>query len=317
MSWRPTADIAALQNRAALLRQIREFFYQRDVLEVQTPLLGRNGITDPSIEPLIVERSVSVAQPRYLQTSPEYAMKRLLAAHGTPIFQICKAFRDGEAGSRHNPEFTLLEWYRPGFDYHQLMDEVAALIGHTVGELACVRYSYRQLFQDRLRLDPFATSSEELKSVANAQLDTGEMDGDVNFWLDLLMSHVIEPQLAQEGMCFVYNYPESQAALARVVEVDGVRVGQRFEVYVHGIELANGYCELTDADEQRARFEYDNVLREQRGQVARPIDESLLDALRHGLPDCSGVALGVDRLVLLATGGTDLRKTLSFDWERA
>lgn len=317
MSWQPTADTQTLHARAALLRQIREFFHQRNVLEVETPLLGRCGITDPSIEPLIVERGASIAQPRYLQTSPEYAMKRLLAEHGEPIFQICKAFRDGEAGSRHNPEFSLLEWYRPALDHHQLMTEVAELVCHTMGDISCVKYSYRQLFQERLAVDPFTATAAELTAIANAHVDTGEMHGDKDLWLDLLMSHVLEPQLAEEDMCFVYDYPESQAALSRIVEVDGFCVGQRFELYVYGLELANGYCELTDASEQKKRFERDNELRSQRGQETRPIDNGLLDALAHGLVDCSGVALGVDRLLLCASGGGDIRKTLAFDWEHA
>ena len=286
-----------------------------EILEVETPLLCSTGITDPSIEALLVERGASLAAPRYLQTSPEYAMKRLLSAGSGPVYQIARAFRDGEAGARHNPEFTLLEWYRPGFDQAQLMSEVAALLQLCLGELPCHRRSYRQWFLDVLGLDPMLASVAELEACARSQLDPGTLSGDKDLWLDLLMSHLLEPRLGELGLCFVYDYPESQAALARVEVEDGVAVGRRFEVYVHGLEVANGYHELTDAREQRLRFERDNVRRREYGLPQRPLDEHLLAALEHGLPDCSGVALGVDRLLMLATGSSDIREVLAFDWE--
>lgn len=315
--WQPTADIVTLRKRAQLLERLRQFFAQRHVLEVETPQLCRSGITDPSIEPLIVERGESLAAPRFLQTSPEYAMKRLLAAHGEPLFQISRVFRDGEAGARHNPEFSLLEWYRPGYDHHQLMDEVAALLSDCLGDRPVAKTTYRELFLQHLQIDPFTADLPQLEALARAHLDPGSMSGDRDMWLDLLMSHVLEPLLAKNGVCFVYDYPASQAALSRVVEVDDVLVGQRFELYVDGMELANGYCELTDAAEQRRRFEQDNLKRRERGQSERPVDEFLLAALEHGMPSCSGVALGVDRLLMLLTGKSDIREVLAFDWERA
>ncbi len=317
MTWRPSADLGQLRARAALLARIRQFFAERHVLEVETPLLAGSGVTDPAIEPLVVERGASLAAPRYLQTSPEYAMKRLLARDGEPIFQLARAFRDGEAGARHNPEFTLLEWYRPGFDHHRLMAEVAELVRHCLGERALHKRSYRSLFGELLALDPFTASAAELAAAAHRHIDTGTLAGDRDLWLDLLMSHLIEPQLAALGMVLVYDYPASQAALSRVVEVDGFRVGQRFELYVDGLELANGYFELGDAGEQRLRFEADNARRREHGLPERPLDEHLLAALAHGLPDCSGVALGVDRLLMLATGVSDIRRVLAFDWARA
>jgi lysyl-tRNA synthetase class 2 len=265
----------------------------------------------------MVEQGVSLRQPRYLQTSPEYAMKRLLAAHGEPVFQIGKAFRDGEAGARHNPEFTLLEWYRPGVGHHQLMDEVTDLVRLCLGERPLHKRSYRQLFLELLEVDPFTASIDQLEAVARKHLDPGTLSGDRDLWLDLLMSHLIEPQLAAPGMCFVYDYPASQAALSRLVPADDVIVGQRFELYVDGMELANGYFELTDADEQRQRFEQDNLRRREHGLSERPLDERLLAAMSHGLPSCSGVALGVDRLLMLVTGVTDIREVLAFDWERS
>ena len=317
MTWRPVADMECIRQRAELLATLRQFFADRAILEVETPLLCRNGITDPSIEPLIVEADPFSGQPRLLQTSPEYMMKRLLAAFAEPIFQITKAFRSGEAGSRHNPEFSLLEWYRPGFDYHQLMVEVADLAQCCLGPRPVKKYSYRELFQQCLQIDPFTATIAELEAIARRHLDPGNLSGDRDLWLDLLMSHVLEPQLAGEGVCFVYDYPASQAALSCVVQADDVWVGQRFELYVDGMELANGYCELTDAPEQRQRFERDNVLRRQRGQVQRALDEQLLAALVSGLPDCSGVALGIDRLLMLKTGSSDIRDVLAFDWERS
>ena len=222
VTWLPSADLGQLRARAALLARIRQFFAERHVLEVETPLLAGSGITDPAVEPLVVEGGASIAAPRYLQTSPEYAMKRLLARDGEPIFQIARAFRDGEAGARHNPEFTLLEWYRPGFDHHRLMTEVAELVLHCLGERALHKRSYRKLFIDLLSLDPFTASVAELAAVARRHIDTGSLAGDRDLWLDLLMSHLIEPQLADLGMVLVYDYPASQAALSRVVEVDGV-----------------------------------------------------------------------------------------------
>jgi elongation factor P--(R)-beta-lysine ligase len=315
--WQPAADLATLRQRAALLSRLRQFFSDRGILEVETPLLCSNGITDPSIEPFAVASGEAITQPRFLQTSPEYAMKRLLAAHGEPIFQIARAFRDGEAGGRHNPEFSLLEWYRPGFDHHALMREVAQLLGDCLGERKVEKTSYRELFLTRLQVDPFTASSAELERVARRHIDPGNMVGDRDMWLDLLMSHLLEPALGDGAFSFVYDYPASQAALARIVSTGGVSVGQRFEVYVDGIELANGYFELTDAAQQQHRFEADNVLRRERGQPERPLDGYLLAAMRHGLPECSGVALGIDRLLMLMTGAACIGDVLAFDWQRS
>ncbi|WP_116367970.1 EF-P lysine aminoacylase EpmA [Parahaliea mediterranea] len=318
MPWQPGAGLDQLRARAGLLATLRRFFDERGVLEVETPLLCSAGITDPAIEPLIVGEGRSVAAaPRYLQTSPEYAMKRLLAAGSGPIYQIARAFRDGEAGARHNPEFSLLEWYRPGFDHHALMDEVAALVCACLGQRPWRKLSYRALFVDSIGIDPFSASSAQLETQARAAHDLGDLAGDRDFWLDVLLTHQVEPWLAGQGLCFVYDYPATQAALSRIVTVDGVAVGQRFELYIDGVELANGYCELTDASEQRARFIADNERRRALGQAPRPIDERLLAALDAGLPACSGVALGVDRLLMLATGETDIRRVLAFDWERS
>ncbi|PLW69277.1 EF-P lysine aminoacylase EpmA [Pseudohalioglobus lutimaris] len=317
MGWQPAATLDRLRQRAALLAHVRDFFCGRGVLEVETSLLCSSGITDPSIEPLRVQCGQSITGTRFLQTSPEYAMKRLLAAGSGPIYQVAKAFRDGEAGPRHNPEFTLLEWYRPGFDHHQLMREVADLVLSYLGTQPVEYHAYRALFQQELGVDPLTAELDTLQSVARAELDVGGLSGDRDLWLDLLMSHLIEPRLIGRGLCFVYDYPESQAALARVSEVDGMSVGHRFELYVNGLELANGYWELGDAVEQRRRFVADNQRRCVAGQNEQPLDEHLLAALAAGMPDCAGVALGLDRLLMLGAGCEDIRQTLAFDWSRS
>jgi lysyl-tRNA synthetase class 2 len=314
VEWRPSAGLDRLRERAELLASVRSFFRQRKVMEVETPLLCSSGVTDPSIEPLSVAVGDALDAPRYLQTSPEYAMKRLLAAGSGPVFQVARAFRDGEYGARHNPEFSLLEWYRPGFDLQQLMAEVAELLRHCLGELPCHRRSYRDWFGELLGLDPMTLPTVELERFARSRLDVGPLTGDRDLWLDLITSHLLEPRLADLGVCFVYDYPASQAALARLEIVDGVEVARRFEVYVHGVELANGYHELTDAAEQRRRFERDNARRREHGLSERPLDERLLAALEHGLPDCSGVALGLDRLLMVKTGARGIGEVLAFDW---
>lgn len=317
MNWQPSAQLPALHARAALLQEIRSFFSDRQVLEVETPLLCSSGVTDPAIQPLMVEHGDSITAPRYLQSSPEYAMKRLLAAGSGPIFQLARAFRDGEAGGHHNPEFTLLEWYRPDFDLPRLMTEVRELVTHCLGDMPCHTRSYRDWFMDLLGLDPMLATVAELEALARSELDPGMLSGDRDLWLDLLVSHLLQPRLAELGMCFVYDYPESQAALSRVDRVDGVVVGRRFELYVNGLELANGYHELTDATEQRRRFELDNLRRREYGLSERPLDEHLLAAMSHGLPDCSGVALGVDRLLMLVLGAAKIGDVLAFDWQRS
>jgi lysyl-tRNA synthetase class 2 len=317
MHWQPGADPDRLRARAALLASLRDFFAIRDVLEVETPQLCSAGVTDPALEPLVVSDGQSLSAPRYLQTSPEYAMKRLLASGSGPIFQICRAFRDGEAGSRHNPEFTLLEWYRPGFDHHRLMAEVVELLQHCLDERPVHKRSYRQWFLELLDTDPLTASPGDLEQLTRGLLDPGDLAGGRDLWLDLLMSHVIEPRLAELGICLVYDYPESQAALARLDRSGDAPVGQRFEVYVDGVELANGYFELLDPVEQRTRFERDNQQRLARGLPIHAIDEALLAAMEHGLPECSGVALGVDRLLMLSCGLQDIRQVLAFDWQRS
>jgi len=306
MSWKPQASLEVLRLRASLLARIRNFFEARGVLEVETPVLGHAGVTDPFIESL---RSGEL----YLQTSPELAMKRLLAAGSGPIFQICKAFRAGEAGTRHNPEFTMLEWYQPGYDHHALMDEVDLLLQEVLETESAERETFGALFLSHVGLDPHTADRNALERAARA---VGEapfaVSGlEVDDWLNLLMARVIEPQLGQDRPFFVYDYPVCLKALARLRD-ETPPVAERFELYYRGMELANGYHELTDLREQRARFEDDRKRREALGLAAVHEDGLFLDALEAGLPKSAGVALGFDRLVMIAASATSIRDVLSF-----
>jgi elongation factor P--(R)-beta-lysine ligase len=321
-SWRPSASLELLRTRADLLGRIRDFFKQAGVLEVETPVCSRFGTTDPAIASL-TSRYLGPVAPRgrdlYLQTSPEFPMKRLLAAGSGPIYQVCKVFRDGELGRRHNPEFSLLEWYRPGFDHHRLMEEVAALINGLVeSPLAVEKLTYRQAFEASLQLDPLTATLEQLRGCAIEQgiAGAGDLVLQRDGWLDLLLTHCIESQLGQGRMTFLYDYPASQAALARV-RLETPPVAERFELYLAGIEIANGFHELGDAGEQRARFLADNQRRQVLGLTPVPMDEWLLDALAEGLPACAGVALGIDRLLMFLTGSREIRQVISFDFPRA
>ncbi len=316
--WRPGATLEVLRQRARILQRIRAFFMERGVLEVETPLLGRAASTDPFLDSFSTRYHGPGGGLRYLQTSPEFAMKRLLAAGSGPIFQICKAFRNGEAGGRHNPEFTLLEWYRPGFDHHALMDEVEALIAALLGCGAVPRVSYGRLFQEHLGIDPHRAEVAELAAVARRhRLDVAGMEREGrDTWLSLLLTHLIEPNFETDRPLFVHDYPASQAMLARVREGDPP-VAERFELYWGPMELANGFHELTDAAVQRARFEADLAERRARGLEAVPMDEALLDALEAGLPPCAGVALGIDRLVMAACGKGRIDEVVAFTIERA
>lgn len=321
--WRPSASLEAIQTRAEVLAAIRGFFQQRGVLEVETPICSIHGTTDPALNSLTTRYTGPGApqgQRLYLHTSPEFPMKRLLAAGCGAIYQICRVFRDGEAGRLHNPEFTLLEWYRPGFDHHHMMEEVADLVNVLLPQPRPVeKITYGALFQRYLSVDPHRTTADELRQCALVHhvpgadtLELAECDG----WLDLLLTHLIEPELGRGRLTFVYDYPASQASLARLQDGDPA-VAQRFELYMAGMEIANGFYELTDAQEQRRRFEADRAVRQQEGQTEMPLDEYLLVALEAGLPDCSGVALGIDRLLMCLTGASHIREVLAFPLERA
>ena len=319
IDWRPSAEITTLRERAHLLANVRAFFAKRDVLEVETPVLGQGGSTDVHLVSLVTQARTDKGQRRlWLQTSPEFHMKRLLAAGSGPIYQLARSFRDGEVGSRHNIEFTMLEWYRPGFSLGELIDETTNLVITLLPSFAgpVVHYRYRELFHTYLAIDPFTTSLEKLRALASerGQMPAGALTSEGrDTCLDLLMSMVIEPQLGQNELSIVLEYPASQAALARRhQDVDGEWVASRFELYLNGIELANGYHELTDAAEQRARFSEDNAERRRLGLPEIDIDEHLLAALEHGMPEGAGVALGIDRLIQLALGKARLEDVLAF-----
>jgi lysyl-tRNA synthetase class 2 len=318
--WQPACPIDALKSRAALLAYVRDFFRARGVLEVETPVLARHGVTDRNIEGIVARWPLpGRGRPRqgWLQTSPEYHMKRLLAAGSGSIYQVFRAFRGHESGRRHNPEFSLLEWYRIGFDHHHLMDEVADLVCGYLGCLVPVRVSYQELFEQYLDIDPFTCSLAQLRERAGREIGLEGADLGRDEILDALVSLAIEPRLRQAVPTFVYGFPPSQAALARLECKDGLLQAHRFELYVQGVELCNGYWELADVQEQGRRFAEDNRERAAAGQAEREADPFLLAALEAGLPECAGVALGLDRLLMLHEGAGRLDDVIAFPIDRA
>ncbi len=319
--WQPSAPLATLCQRAALYRLIREFFYARKVLEVETPMLSAGGNTDPNIESMALDWPAPAPTRRWLRTSPEYALKRLLAAGIGDCYELGRVFRAGECGRRHNPEFTLLEWYRHGWDHHRLAAEVVELVKAAlalVGKLpsAIEQVSYRELFLREAGVDPFVSTALDLAAVLapyDVRVDGLTRDDELN----LVLTHVIEPRLARQGgIVVVSDYPASQCALARVLPGEPP-VAARFEVYLDGIELANGYHELLDAAEQARRFEADLARRQARGHAVRERGEKARVERRQRLPACAGVALGVDRLLMAMLGATTIADVLAFPAARA
>ncbi|MBI3777663.1 MAG: EF-P lysine aminoacylase GenX [Gammaproteobacteria bacterium] len=325
--WRPTAALEVLRLRARLLESIRAFFSERGVLEVETPILSAAAVTDPMLASLATRYTGPLfprGQTFFLHTSPEFPMKRLLAAGSGSIYQIGRVFRDGEAGRLHNPEFTMLEWYRVGFDHHRLMDEVAELVMQLLAPTQSLeapeRISYREVFRRHAGLDPHTATSADFAAAARERRISVPKDltsqNDLATWRDLLLTHAVEPKLGQGRLTFIYDFPAAQASLARILPGEPP-LAARFELYLNGIELANGFHELADADEQRARFERQLHARAAGGQAVVPVDERLLAALSEGLPDCAGVALGFDRLVMLAAGARSIAEVMAFPVDRA
>ncbi|MFI4890641.1 MAG: EF-P lysine aminoacylase EpmA [Steroidobacterales bacterium] len=318
--WRPTASVQTLRSRAAMLADARAFFAARGLLEVETPTLSAAAVSDPQIESLCSAVS-GIAGRFYLCTSPEYAMKRLLAAGSGDIYQICRVFRDGERGRWHNPEFTMIEWYRLGHDDDMLMRETGALVAQLLAPhrrlAAAERLTYAQALQRHAGVD---TGTADERLLARAAADHGivcDASLDRDGYLDLLMALVVGPRLGRDDTpTFICDYPPSQASLARI-KPGSPPVAARFELYLDGVELANGFHELNVASEQRARFEQDLDKRRSRGQREVPLDSRLLDALAAGLPDCAGVALGLDRLVAVAVGAGSLRDVMAFPIDNA
>ena len=319
-AWRPGASREVLKARARLLDAVRAFFHERGVLEVETPLLGRATVTDVHLASLATHLA-GRSEPYFLQTSPEYAMKRLLAAGTGDIFQVCKAFRDEEHGRHHNPEFTLIEWYRVGFDHLALVREVDALLTRLLGPCLTApaeTLSYREAFGRVLGVDPTRAPLALLKDIAAQRLgaEAATLGEERDNVLDLLMGALVGPALGEGRITFVDRYPASQAALARLLPGDPPEAA-RFEAYVGGIELCNGFHELGDAAEQRRRFEADRARRRARGLPLPPVDERLLAALEAGLPDVAGVAVGFDRVVMLALGLPSLAAAMAFTVDEA
>lgn len=314
MPWQPSATLETLRLRARILRTIRAFFAARDVLEVETPSLSLAGTTDPALTSLHTTVAALDASRSYLHTSPEFAMKRLIAAGSGDIYQICRVYRDGELGRWHEPEFTLLEWYRIGWDDHALMDEVGELCTKCLGperiQASPLRLSYTEAFEKHLGVG--AASDEDVLAAALAShgIEVPETI-DRRSLLDLAMGTAIVPALPRDRLIYICDFPADQAALARLKD-SNPQVAARFEVFINGIELANGFAELTDASEQRARFDAERMEQARAGREAPPIDEALLAALAHGLPECAGVAVGIDRLVAIAAGLDYIGAAISF-----
>ena len=331
--WKPSCSLDAIKARAEMYISLRAFFYERHILEVETPLLSQSTATDPFLDS--IPASVKVAhgvdsRSYYLHTSPEFPMKRLLASGSGPIYQLCKTFRNAEVGERHNPEFTMLEWYRPGFDMSQLMHEVEELVARLLNKpsKSPKKISYRDVFLTYLNVDPFLISDSDLEALALEKTGYSEVSQNgfgINRdnYLNVLLSICIEPFLGKDedgqvNSVFLYGYPPSQASLAKLrCDEYGQQVAERFELYINGLEIANGYFELTDSKEQRRRFQIDNRQREELGLSNIPLDENLLRALEEGIPNCSGVALGIDRLLMIKLETSSIEDVISFPITRA
>ncbi|MFH0255930.1 elongation factor P--(R)-beta-lysine ligase [Vibrio rumoiensis] len=320
-SWQPSCSIFQLKQRASIITSIRQFFAERQVLEVDTPAMSHATVTDVHLHTFKTEfigPEYASGKSVFLMTSPEFHMKRLLAAGSGSIYQINKAFRNEENGRYHNPEFTMLEWYRTGFDHHDLMAEMDELLQQVLSCESCDKITYQQAFLRVLGVCPLESTLRQLKDAASTLglSDIAEAESNRDTLLQLLFSIGIEPHIGQKVPVMVYDFPASQAALARINQEDP-RVADRFEVYFKGIELANGFHELDDAKEQLARFEQDNQQRVEMGLQAQPIDHHLIAALEAGLPACAGVALGIDRLIMLAIGADHIDQVTAFPFPRA
>jgi len=320
-NWQPNISLEILKARADLLRLVRVFFQKINCLEVETPTLSGSTTPDPNIESFSTRQH---QQTYYLHTSPEFPMKRLLAAGSGAIYQICKVFRQGEAGRYHNPEFTMLEWYQPGLNYHALMQQVDELIACLLNDVCSLEntiyISYKDAFEKYVQVNPFATTNNELLAALRKhriELYNNEPSLDKDALLDLIISQLIQTQLPANTPVFIYDYPASQAALAKIRQQDSYQVAERFELFINGVELANGYQELLDASEQQQRFEAENKKRAAAGLMTIPIDQRLIAALAAGIPMVSGVAMGFDRLLMLAMQKESINEVIAFTIDKA
>lgn len=316
-AWRPYANKQLIKLRADTYTGIRQFMAERKILEVETPVLTHATVTDVQLDSFRSEYSspqTSFGKNLFLQTSPEYAMKRLLASGTGAIYQISKVFRNEEQGKLHNPEFTMLEWYQPNYDHHQLMHELELLLSRFAVN-HCNKIGYGELFLEHTGMDPHTCETNDLKSLAQ-QYGFSSTVEERSVLLDFIFSDKITSTLGNTRPMFVYDYPACQCALAKL-SGKPPKVAERFELFINGMEIANGFHELTDADEQLARFEQDLVSREKVKRKDLSVDHLFLDALKHGLPDCAGVAVGIDRLLMAMTGIKDIREVLTFPIERA
>ena len=325
-SWKPSASFALIKLRAETLRKIRRFFYAREVLEVDTPTLSYSTVPDPFIESFqtryIPLTRTMPHENYYLHTSPEFPMKRLLASGSGSIYQISKVFRQGESGQRHNPEFTLLEWYREGWNHHQLMKEVSLLLTDLLTPLInlseAVFISYQTAFLNVLGINPHSINKEDLIACTEKQglADVLDADDDKDRFLELLFSHKIEPSLGLGKICFLYHYPASQACLAKIAFDEGYPVAERFEIFINGMELGNGFNELNDSNEQKSRFEGDNSVRKNSGQEEIPLDQDFINSLNE-LPQCAGVAIGIERLLMIISQAKHINEVIAFPFDKA
>ena len=328
--YAPTASWTMLRERAKLIAELRQFFVDRDFLEVETPLISRDTVIDRYLDPIEVSDPIHRQQtkegPFWLQTSPEFAMKRMLCgnqmdAAGAPvgIFQICKAFRREELGNFHNPEFTMLEWYRIGDDYQtgrRLLGELASyVLSKEATKASFSESTYRDAFLDLAKIDPFQASENELKECAD--LEGSELSGDRDFWLNIILESKVQPELGKNQPVVLYDYPASQAALATTRKKDGVLLAERFELFYQGVELANGYHELSDPDVLLKRNLEVNELRRMDGSQTFNVESRLLQGLRSGFPACSGTALGVDRLLMCRLESDHINDVITFPFDRA
>jgi len=317
MNWSPSATQKVRKLRAGMLQDIRAFFFEQDVLEVDTPALSKAGNTDPYIQSFRFDNSLSS---RYLHTSPEYSMKRLLAAGSGDIYQICKVWREGESGNNHNPEFTLLEWYRVGFSYQQLMQEVASLLLQLLPSLKkdsqiC---SYEQLFLEKFKINPHIASKETLANCVSENINGLSADSlDKQAMLDALLTHCIEPDFDKSCLTFVFDYPASQSALAQIREQADYSVAERFEVYIGSIELGNGYQEEVDYQRNKLILHSENLMRKKCNLETVTEDFLFLEASRKGIPRSAGVAIGLDRVLMCISGEKSIQKVINFPWDQA